>query len=106
MNFILKYGCYIIGSLQRKTFMNINDIFQLYLVQDRECNGSFKEDGLKKTKYNLDDIRDLESKLVLITGNNAEYKERFDIFLNVSVSCVFCVSQCPTFSCYSSLFVN
>lgn len=38
---------------------------------------------LLKTSYSLDDLRDLESKLVLITGSKAENRGEVDQFLNV-----------------------
>lgn len=84
MESILELGCYVVGSLQRKTFANINDVFRLHLLQINHCDGDSKKEELKKMNYNLDEVIDLESKLVLITGNKAEYKEKFNFFLNVS----------------------
>lgn len=39
---------------------------------------------LAKKKYNLEELRDLESKLVLITGRNAVHRMMVDLFLDVS----------------------
>lgn len=36
-----------------------------------------------KTEYNLEELKDLESKLVLITGNKVKNREGVDRFLNV-----------------------
>jgi len=38
-----------------------------------------------KTEYTLDDLRDLESKLVLITGKHSAGKQETEKFLNVSI---------------------
>lgn len=43
-----------------------------------------QEKRLPKLKYTLDELRDLESKLVLITSNNAENRKEVDLFLKVS----------------------
>ena len=40
--------------------------------------------NLVKWKYTLDELRDLESKLVLICGNKAENRAEVDHYLNVS----------------------
>ena len=42
------------------------------------------KDKVLKTFYNLDELRDLESKLVLITGSKAENRTEVDHYLNVS----------------------
>ncbi len=49
------------------------------------------EDGheLSKPRLSLDELRDLESKLVLITGSNAEYRQEVDQYLDVSMVHIF-----------------
>ena len=47
-----------------------------------------QEKRLPKHKYTLDELRDLESKLVLITSNNAENRKEVDLFLKVSHSVI------------------
>jgi len=42
-----------------------------------------------KSEYSLDDLRDLESKLVLITGKESAVRNETDKFLNV---CEFLIS--------------
>ncbi len=44
---------------------------------------------LSKPRLSLDELRDLESKLVLITGSNAEYRQEVDQYLDVSVMHTF-----------------
>ena len=76
MEHILKYGCYRIGSTSGHAVQSIHDVINLVLEgTDRK---------LPKMRYSLDDLRDLESKLVLITGSKAENRKAVDKFLNVS----------------------
>ena len=73
MRNILKYGCYQIGTT--KPVHTIHDLISLKLtVKDRNFH---------KTSYNLEELRDLESKLVLTTGSNAEIRTEVDHFFNV-----------------------
>ena len=76
MRNILKYGCFQVGtSVQSKPVHRIHDLISLKLnVRDKQ---------LSKTTYNLDELRDLESKLVLITGSKAENRTEVDHYLNV-----------------------
>ena len=76
MNNILKCGCYFIGSKKSKIFQDLHDIISLELQE--------KDQRLVKKKYNLEELRDLESKLILITGSKAEHRTQVDLFLDVS----------------------
>ena len=76
MRNILRYGCYNVGiSTQSKSVHSIHDLIFLKLYPGDE--------QLTKTCYNLDELRDLESKLVLITGRKAENTVEVDHYLNV-----------------------
>ena len=76
MRNILKYGCYEVGStVQSKQVHDVHDLISLKL--------SIKDKQLNKTSYSLDELRDLESKLVLITGSKAENRTEVDHYLNV-----------------------
>ena len=80
MRNILKYGCYEIRKQPDDKFklrQSIHDLISLKLVSG--------DKQLTKTSYNLDELRDLESKLVLITGSNAENRMEVDHYLNVSL---------------------
>ena len=71
MSNILKYGIYEIGFKK-----NVHGLISVSL--SRHCQ------NLVKWKYTLDELRDLESKLVLICGNKAENRAEVDHYLNVS----------------------
>ena len=73
MNNILTYGCYHIGS--RKALINfdsIHDIIHLTLTKH--------DKPLTKKQYTLNELRDLESKLALIVGRNADNKTQVRVF--------------------------
>lgn len=75
---ILKYGMYKVGSSRHLIPQSTEEVVQLVLkVTDRQ---------LSKMNYSLDDLQDLESKLVLITGNKAQNRQQVDIFLDVSAT--------------------
>lgn len=76
MRNILKYGCYQVGNVvQSKQVHSVHDLISLKLnIRDKQ---------LSKTSYNLDELRDLESKLVLITGSKAENRTEVDHYLDV-----------------------
>ena len=76
MNNILKYGYYTVGASQSRTVQTIHDVIHLTLKE--------RDKPLHKKSYSLDELRDLESKLVLITGNKTENKRDVDRFLDVS----------------------
>ena len=78
MKNILSYGCYYVGNLSQSTpGQSIHDLISLKLE-----TGSKK---LDKTHYSLEELRDLESRLVLITGSKAENRTEVDHYLNVSL---------------------
>ena len=82
MRNILKYGRYQVGTtIQSKPVHTIHDLISLKL--------HVKVKNLSKTSYNLDDLRDLESKLVLITGSKAENRTEMDHYLNVRTAYVW-----------------
>ncbi len=78
MDNIFEYGCYKVGSKGPVINKSHNDVICLRL----------KDTGTEKcftrTFYNLEELRDLESKLVLITGSNAENRKKVELFVNVS----------------------
>ena len=78
MRNILNYGRYLIGTSAQSTAVHtIHNLISLKLINT--------DKPLNKTSYNLEDLRDLESKLVLITGTNAKNRMEVDHYLNVSV---------------------
>ena len=78
MDNIFEYGCYFVGVKQPFIAKNHFDLINLYL---KEKVNDVKH--LAKKSYNLEELRDLESKLVLITGNNAENRKKVELFINV-----------------------
>ena len=77
MDNILHYGCYTIAGKRDQTMHSIHDVVRLTL---RPPIGK----KLLRTSYSLDELRDLESKLVLITGSKAENRREVERFLDVS----------------------
>lgn len=77
MNNIFQCGCYKIGIKKSEICKSHNQVISLTL---KETGGK----RLAKKRYNLEELRDLESKLVLITGRNADNRKVVDLFLNVS----------------------
>lgn len=78
MRNILRYGRYQVGvTIQSKPVYTIHDLISLKLI--------VRDKKLSKLSYNLDDLRDLESKLVLITGSKAENRTEVDHYLNVCI---------------------
>ena len=76
MKNILTYGHYRVGAKSTQTVQSIHDMIHLKL----ENTGK----QLPQNNFSLDDLRDLEIKLVLITGSKAENRKEVDQFLNVS----------------------
>ena len=72
MNNILAYGCYHIGSKRPQIFQSIDDVIQITLTE--------RDKPLTKMEYTLNELRDLESKLALIVGKNAENKTEVGVF--------------------------
>ncbi len=79
MDAIIEYGCYEIGIKEPIICKSQNKIISLTL----ELNKEDQEKHLK-TSYTLEELQDLESKLVLITGSNDENRKKVDLFVNVS----------------------
>jgi len=75
MRNILAYGRYRVGACSTQTVHSIHDMIHLKLENTRK--------QLPKTSFSLDDLWDLESKLVLITGSKEENRKEVDQFLNV-----------------------
>ena len=83
------------GSFEVTAISKVNDINQwgeYKIVSTEETSLLFIGDAIRlkihrlnavKLEYSLDDLRDLESKLVLITGKYAAGKKEIDKFLNV-----------------------
>lgn len=76
MKNIRTYGRYNIGLETSGLSSSISDAVRVDL-DDREKQ-------LAKKSFTLDELRDLESKLILITGNRAENRKEVDHFLDVS----------------------
>lgn len=77
MESILNYGHYTIAGKRNMAMHRIHDVIRLTLVPQGDKK-------LIKTSYTLDELRDLESKLILITGSKAENRATVEQFLNVS----------------------
>lgn len=75
MRTINKYGRYCIGSSKKEVHTSQSQVIKLIVDKNR----------LHKTCYYLDDLTDLESKLVLITGRDSQEAEKVDKFLKVCV---------------------
>ena len=82
MDNIHNFGRYFIGGKGNVAMNTIHDVIHLTLIPGEE-----KE--LLKTSYNLDELRDLESKIVLITGSKAGNRAAVDHFLNVRVKIIY-----------------
>jgi len=81
MRNILKYGIYRIGATSSVAKINsIHDLINMTLDSQRAGAKVYKKE------YSLDELRDLESKLVLICGNKTDSKSEVDHFLNVRLS--------------------
>ena len=80
MRNILKYGCYRVGANYSESSKGAaQSVNQLISMRLEERDQKF----LQKV-YTLDELRDLESKLVLICGNKEKSRTEVDHFLNVS----------------------
>ena len=77
MRNILKYGCYRVGATSSVAKIDsIHDLISMRLEDPEQ-----EDVQLHKKEYTLDELRDLESKLVLICGNKAESKSEVNHFL-------------------------
>ncbi len=79
MNNIFDYGCYRVGNRTNVICKTHSEVISLSLSERRS------KKHFMKVMYNLEDLRDLESKLVLITGSKAENRAKVDLFQNVSL---------------------
>ena len=77
MNNINCYGIYEVGSSKKGILVSRSEGIQLRLRESRSKR-------IHKLHYNLDELRDLESKLVLITGRETKERKEVDLFLDVS----------------------
>jgi hypothetical protein len=75
MNNIFQYGCYTVGSDTSRICQSYHEVIHLALKE--------RNKRLTKQSYNLEELRDLESKLVLITGSKAENRAHVDTFIDV-----------------------
>lgn len=81
MRNMLRYGIYQIGiASQSKSPQTIHDVISVKLNPGNK--------SLTKTFYNLEELRNLESVLVFITGSKAECRMEVDHYLNVSTRSV------------------
>ena len=78
MRNINQLGHYSIGSTKRGISTSRAKVIHLRLAETRGMK------RLPKSHYTLDELRDLESKLVLITGRNSLERDEVDQFLQVS----------------------
>ena len=76
---ILKYGTYRVGFKEGALQMTVHSVHSLISVTLTQ-----QYQKLAKTRYTLEELRDLESKLVLICGSKAETKAEVDHYLDVS----------------------
>ena len=72
MTNILKYGTYRVDF--KGDAQTVHDLVSVVLHQQDQLKG----------KYTLDELRDLESRLVLICGSEAKSRAEVDHYLNVS----------------------
>ena len=78
MRNVLRYGIYQVSvTSQSKLPQNIHDVIFVKLTPP-------KDKLLTKTFYNLDELHDLESKLLAITGSRSAKRTEVDHYLNVS----------------------
>ena len=73
---INKYGAYTISCEGKKLLQSIESAVSLKITRVNAA----------KKMYSFNDLRDLESKLVLIRGRSPEGVAEIDRFLNVSIS--------------------
>ncbi len=76
MDNILKCGRYSIGCKSSIICHSLIEVVQVELTE--------KDRPLPKKHYNLEELQDLESRLVLITGSEAPQRQEVDDYLEVS----------------------
>ena len=77
MRNINQYGCYEIGTRGKGILFLRSAAIHLHLRHSEQKK-------IAKLHYTLDELRDLESKLVLITGRESKERKEVDLFLEVS----------------------
>ena len=82
MRDINELGVFVVGSTTKKIHFTLPEVIHLEFAAGKKT--------ITKSECSLDELRDLESKLVLITGKNAKEREEVDKFLDVSL-CVMSV---------------
>ena len=85
---IIQFGEYKISSTEEMPLLLIGDAINLKI---------HRFDAVKP-EYSLDDLRDLESKLVLITGKHTAEKAKTEKFQNVCMYVCVCVCVCVSLS--------
>ena len=79
MRNINELGYYEIGSIRKGILSSRSEVIRLQLRKPDD-----KTVTLPQYRYSLDELRDLESKLVLITGPESSERQEVDRFLDVS----------------------
>lgn len=77
MKNIYECGCYTIGTNVKVVETRLANVIRLRLTT--------RGRSVQQSSYTLDELRDLESKLVLITGRDS--KEKGDVYHFINVSC-------------------
>ena len=86
MNNIYQYGSYTIGSCLKSVHTSQSQVIRLDLTET--------DKNLPKKNYSLDDLSDLESKVVLIAGRDSSESKEVQVFLQVSACVCLCVCAC------------
>ncbi len=76
MTSMINYGRYVVGSILSAFQQTLGKIIRIELTE--------KDKALPKKHYTLEEIQDLESRLVLITGGDAAERKEVDEFLEVN----------------------
>ena len=77
MRNINRDGCYTIGSRKKTIHTSLSQLIKMNMRK--------REKVRPKYTYTLDDLSDLESKLVLITGRQSTEREEVEQFLLVRI---------------------
>ena len=86
MKNIKKYGYYTIGSRTSDIHSRLQNVIKLDLQR--------RDKQLTQWRYTLEELRDLESKLVLITSQDSEESGEVDLFMKVHSTCVHAMHAC------------
>ena len=78
MNSILKSGTYHVGHKTTTVFTVFKNIHDIVEVKLRNT-----DKRITKRRYTFEELQELESKLVLITGSKAQNREQVELFLDV-----------------------